>query len=102
MASARKVIVKSESCVSCPTCSYEIPLFNTKNLPREFSVLCPSCGGRKLYEPVQIHSLKQEFETTQVTARQQFGMRQAIGDDETAGPMPAKSRLGEITAWFLQ
>jgi len=102
VASARKITVKSESGVTCPTCSFEIPVENTKGLPRNFSVLCPNCGGRKSYLLAQVHDHKQDAETAQMSSRPQFGMRGAIDDDLTAESIPPKSRLSQLASWLLQ
>lgn len=102
MAAFRKVIVKTETCVSCPTCSWEIPMLDTQGLRREFSVRCPNCGGRKVYQLAQIHDQTQEV-ATPISRRIEFGTRCAIDDDQTAGkPMLPKSRLAGLAAWLLQ
>jgi len=75
---------------------------NSKSLPREFSVLCPNCGGRKFYQATQVHDQKQAAETAPISARLQFGMRREIDDDQTVESMPPKSRLSELTSWLLQ
>ena len=104
MATSRKVILKAETCVSCPACSCEIPLLNTASLPREFSVLCPNCGSRKFYEFAQAHDRNREAETTRGSGRIQFGMKHAADCDLPAGqPMPPpKSRLNGLASWLLQ
>jgi len=102
MATARKVILRAETCVSCPTCSYEIPL-NTTSLPREFSVLCPNCRGRKFYEAAQAHDRNREAEATQISGRAQFGMKRATDYDLPAEQsMQPKSRLSGLASWLLQ
>jgi DNA-directed RNA polymerase subunit RPC12/RpoP len=103
VAASRKIVVNPTTYVSCPTCSWEIIVRNTSSLPREFSVLCPKCGGRKLYQLAQIHDQKQVAETTQISRRTQFGMKREIDSDPTAGnPVPEKSRLGGFASWLLQ
>jgi uncharacterized Zn finger protein (UPF0148 family) len=100
---SRKITAKAEVCVTCPTCSHEIPVVTANSLPREFSVLCANCGGRKFYQLAQIHDQKPDAEITGMPARVQFGMKRAINLDETAGqPMPPKSRLSEFASWLLQ
>ena len=103
MAASRKIIVKTDTCVSCPTCSCEIPVLNTIALPREFSVLCPNCGGRNFYQLAQTHDRKEDAEATQISARIQFGMKRATDGDLTAAkPMLPKSRLSQFGSWLLQ
>jgi DNA-directed RNA polymerase subunit RPC12/RpoP len=103
VATSRRIILKAETCVSCPACSYEIPLLNTVSLPREFSVLCPNCGSRKLYEFAQAHDRNQEAEATQISGRAQFGMKQETDCDlPSENPVQPKSRLNEFASWLLQ
>jgi hypothetical protein len=103
VAAPKKIIAKAEVCVTCPACSHEIPMVTANSLPREFSVLCENCGGRKFYQLAQIHDQKPDAEITGMPARIQFGMKRAIYLDETVGqPMPLKSRLSEFTSWLLQ
>ena len=103
MATSRKIILKTGVCVSCPTCACEIPVLTAQSLPREFSVLCPSCGGRKFYQVTQVHDEAQDAKKTQISARMQFGMRGTIDYDQTAGKsMPPKSRLSELASWLVQ
>jgi hypothetical protein len=99
----RKIIVKPDTSVSCPTCSCEIPVLNTNGLPREFSVQCTNCGGRALYQLAQIHDQKPDAETTQSSRRIQFGMRRDIDRDRAAGkPVQEKSRQSGFVSWLLQ
>jgi len=103
VAASRKIIVKTDTCVSCPTCSCEIPVLNTIGLPREFSVLCPNCGGRKFYQLAQTHDRREDAEATQISGRIQFGMKPAtVGDLTAAKPMLPKSRLSQFGSWLLQ
>jgi hypothetical protein len=103
VAISRKIMLKAETCVSCPACSYEIPVLSAVSSPREFSVPCPNCGSRKFYEFAQAHDLTREAETTQIPGKVQFGMKHAIDCDLPAGkPMQPKSRLSELASWLLQ
>jgi len=103
MATFRKIIVKADTCVSCPTCSCEIPVLNTMSLAREFSVLCPNCGGRKSYQLAQVHDRQQATDATQISGRIPFGMKGATDSDLTAAAsMQPKSRLNQFGSWLLQ
>jgi predicted RNA-binding Zn-ribbon protein involved in translation (DUF1610 family) len=78
VATSRKVS-QIDTCVRCPTCSWEIPLVGTLRLPREYSVLCPNCGQRKVYQAAQAHDLKQDAEATKTSGRIiQFGTKKAM------------------------
>jgi uncharacterized Zn finger protein (UPF0148 family) len=99
----KKAIVGTDGCVNCPTCGHEISVFKTTSLPREFSVLCSNCGGRKVYLTAEIHDRKPATETGQPSARIQFGTRAAVDRDQVAASMDhPKSRLGEIASWLLK
>ena len=103
MATSRKIILKADVCVTCPACFCEISVLTANSLPREFSVMCPNCRGRKLYQLAQIHDQKPDAEIAQIPGRLEFGMKRAIDDDRTAGNlMPPKSRLSELASWLLQ
>jgi transcription elongation factor Elf1 len=92
-----------DTCVSCPTCSREILVSDELQLPREFSVPCPNCGRRSVYQVAEVHDLKQKTETTQISERVQFGTMRATDCDLTAGKwMQPKSRLNELASWLLQ
>jgi orotidine-5'-phosphate decarboxylase len=78
--------IKPDTCVSCPVCSCEIPVLNTKSLPREFSVLCPGCGARKLYHLAQAHDQKEEPIAAQPSSQRiQFGMKKSMQPKNPAG-----------------
>jgi hypothetical protein len=66
------------TCVSCRTCSCEIPLPAALRLPREFAVLCPNCGRRSVYRPADAHDAKRD--TPRTFARMQFstGKKKAV------------------------
>jgi phage terminase large subunit GpA-like protein len=99
----RKIVMKPDTSVSCPTCSCEIPVLNTESLRREFSVPCPNCGARKLYQMDQIHDHRQDAETTQTSRSIQFGMRREIDCDRAAGsPAQEKSQKSGFVSWLLQ
>jgi hypothetical protein len=79
VATAGNIDRKTGTCVKCPTCSFEIPLLSTKSLPREFSVLCPKCRGRKLYQVAEVHDQNPKAGPPQNSVRDQFGIRGSIG-----------------------
>lgn len=107
MATFRKInVAKADACVSCPACSCEIPVLNATSLPREFSVPCPNCRGRKSYRSVQIHDRKDSAEATRISEQIHFGTRPATDYDLTVAnstqSMQPKSRLSGFTSWLLQ
>lgn len=65
------------SCVSCPSCSHEIRMASKAKLPREFSVLCPACGYRKVYQQADAHNPSPEPATTKAPAKIRFGKKGA-------------------------
>jgi len=74
-----------------------------RGLPREFSVLCPKCGGRKLYQLAQVREEKQVTEIGRVSRSMQFGAKREIDCDRTPGePAPRKSGLSGFVSWMLQ
>jgi ssDNA-binding Zn-finger/Zn-ribbon topoisomerase 1 len=82
MTNSRKDFV-TRSCVTCPKCSYEIPMLTTKGLSREFSVRCPKCEGRKLYETAQIHDQREAATTVRSPEHFEFARRNR--DDQNIG-----------------
>jgi ssDNA-binding Zn-finger/Zn-ribbon topoisomerase 1 len=95
--------LRPDTCVSCPTCDYEIAMRNTMNLPRDFSVQCPHCEGRKFYQAVQVHDRNKDAETTQTSGKIQFGVKGMIGRDwAPAKQMQPKSRFNAMASWLLQ
>jgi hypothetical protein len=93
VATSRKIF-HADSCVSCPTCSCEIPVLGAIRLPREFSVLCPNCGLRRVYQATELHDAKQDTEETHKSRRIQFGKKK---DKTSGGP---KSWLSESMSWL--
>jgi len=83
---------KPDTYVSCPTCAREIPVMGTSRLPRDFSVLCPNCGRRKVYQLAEVHDLKRDAETPQASGRIQFGKKNW---------MEPKSKLNTWASWLL-
>jgi predicted nucleic acid-binding Zn-ribbon protein len=78
-------------------------VLKTATLPREFSALCPNCGGRKFYLSAEIHDRKRTEETAPHSARIEFGASTAIDSDQMAENLEQpKSRLGEIASWLLK
>ena len=58
---------RNRSCVSCPTCSYEIPVASAPPLRGEFSVPCPNCGQRKMYRPAEVRDPRQDAQAIVVS-----------------------------------
>ena len=63
------------ACVVCPACSREIPLAGTLRLSKEFSVPCPNCGHRNVYQSAGTRDPKQDAEATRTPAKIQFGKK---------------------------
>ncbi len=101
MATNRKDI-RLDTYVSCPTCGCEIIMLNTMSLPREFSVRCPNCEGRKFYQADQIHDHRDGAENDQSSGKMQFGIRRTNERDQTPENLPQpKSRLRAMATWLL-
>jgi hypothetical protein len=100
----RKVVTPDAvvNCVSCPTCSYEIPVQSTLRIPREFSVLCPNCGWRREYQPADLHDARRDAGATREFPRNQFGKKSAkkIGNESIY--IPPKTPLNQLVSWLLQ
>ena len=86
------------SCVSCPKCSFEIPVQGAGRLPREFSVLCPNCGWRKEHQPAELHGAKQDWEQIRESKRTQFGKKNETKDIFVEPKAPPKG----FVSWLLQ
>jgi hypothetical protein len=84
--------------VSCPKCSFEIPVLSAGRLPREFSVLCPNCGWRKEHQSAELHRAKQDWEQNPEAKRAQFGKKNEPKDIVIE---PKASRNG-LVSWLLQ
>jgi hypothetical protein len=63
------------ACVSCPACAFEIPVVDTKRLPKEFSLLCPNCGQRGVYVSAEVHAPKVAADATRASRKIQFGKK---------------------------
>jgi DNA-directed RNA polymerase subunit M/transcription elongation factor TFIIS len=74
---AREQARLERACVNCPACAFEIPLADTKRLPREFSLLCPGCGQREVYYLAQIHEPEEDAEAIRAPRKIQFGKKAA-------------------------
>ena len=92
----------SLSCVSCPTCSCEIPVQAALRMPREFSVLCPNCGRRREYQSAELHDAKRDAEPTREFPRIQFGRKNVKKIEEGNIFIQPKTRLNQIVSWLLQ
>jgi hypothetical protein len=92
----------SLSCVSCPTCSGEIPVQAALRMPREFSVLCPNCGRRREYQSAELHDAKQDAEPIREFPRIQFGRKNVKKVEEENIFIQPKTRLNQIVSWLLQ
>jgi hypothetical protein len=64
-----------ETWVGCPVCACEIPVDSAHRLPREFSVQCPNCGGRSVYQLSQLHEERTATAATRIVERISFGKR---------------------------
>ena len=100
MAVFRKVATPDTdvSCVSCPKCSFEIPVLGARRLPREFSVLCPNCGWRKEYQLAGLHDAKQDWEQNREIKRIEFGKKNEMKDVF----IEPKAQRSGLVSWLLQ
>ena len=100
----RKVITPDAivSCVSCPTCSFEIPLQSGLRMPREFSVLCPNCGWRREYHPADLHNARPEAELLREFPRIQFGRKNVKKVETEDIFIQPKTPLNQLVSWLLQ
>jgi predicted RNA-binding Zn-ribbon protein involved in translation (DUF1610 family) len=85
---------KMGACVSCPACSREIPLADSR-LPAEFSVPCPRCGQRKIYRSSDAHEPREGMETAKTSGR-------TLVSTDRDRPAEPKSWLGECASWLMQ
>ncbi|MFY9761489.1 MAG: hypothetical protein WB772_12540 [Xanthobacteraceae bacterium] len=77
-------------------------MLNTMSLPREFSVRCPNCEGRKFYQANGVHDHRDNAEKAQSSGKIQFGIRRTNERDQTsAKPMQPKSRFNAMATWLL-
>jgi uncharacterized Zn finger protein (UPF0148 family) len=77
--------------VNCPTCGREIRVVTALRLPGEFSVLCPNCGDRQVYQSAETHDTKEDPEGTKTSRRIQFGKKKS---------MHPKSWLNQWASWL--
>jgi plasmid rolling circle replication initiator protein Rep len=100
----RKVVTPEPvvNCVSCPTCSYEIPVQSTLRIPREFSVLCPNCGWRREYLPADLHDARRDAELIREIPRIQFGKKNVKKVEEENIFIQPETRLNQLASWLLQ
>ena len=104
MAIFRK-IVKTDavlSCVSCPTCSCEIPVHSALRMPREFSVQCPNCEWRSEYQPAELHEAKRDPEPSREFPRIQFGKKNVKKIEKEDIFIQPKTPLNQLMSWLLQ
>jgi hypothetical protein len=98
----RKAVNAGVSCVSCPTCSCEIPVQSGLRMPREFSVKCPNCGGRREYQSAELHDARPEAGLPREFQGIQFG-RKNIKKIETEDIfIQPETRLNQLVSWLLQ
>jgi hypothetical protein len=77
-------------------------MLNTMSLPRDFSVQCPNCAGRKFYQADQVHDRREAAETTRIAEEIQFGIKRARDRNPApATPMQPKSRFNTMVSWLL-
>jgi DNA-directed RNA polymerase subunit RPC12/RpoP len=86
-------------CVTCSTCSFEIPVPNGQRLPKEFSVLCPHCGWRREYKADDLHDPRRDAEPPRQFPRIQFGKKHETKAEIFIQP---KTRMNHLVSWFLQ
>ena len=92
----------SVSCVSCPTCSCEIPVQAALRMPREFSVPCPNCGWRREYRSADLHDAKHDAEPTREFSKIQFGRKNVKKIETDNIFIRPETRLNQLVSWLLQ
>ena len=104
MAVFRKIVNPDAglSCVSCPTCSREIPVHSAVRLAREFSVKCPNCGLRTEYQSAELHDAKPEAESLRKFPRIQFGKKGVKKIENENIFIQPENRLNQLVSWLLQ
>jgi len=100
----RKIIKPdvSMSCVSCSTCSCEIPVHSALRMPREFSVLCPNCEWRNEYQPADLHDARRDAKATREFPRIQFGRKNVKKIEKENIFIQPETRLNQLVSWLLQ
>jgi hypothetical protein len=100
----RKVVTPDAvvSCVSCPTCSFEIPVQGGLRMPRGFSVLCPNCGWRREYQPADLHDARPEAELLRDFPKIQFGKKNVKKIETVDIFIQPETRLNQLVSWLLQ
>jgi hypothetical protein len=100
----RKIVTPDAglSCVSCPTCSCEIPVHSPLRMPREFSVKCPNCGWRREYQPTELHDARPEAEPPREFSRIQFGKKNVKKIEAENIFIQPETRLNQLVSWLLQ
>ncbi len=66
---------KIDTYVTCPMCSWEIALACTSRPPGEFSVECPNCSQRNIYQSLQAHDSMPSAPRTKPHGRAEFSTR---------------------------
>ena len=90
------------NCVSCLTCSYEIPVQSELRMPREFSVKCPNCGWRREYQSTDLHDAKPEAKSSREFPRIQFGKKNVKKVETEDIFIQPKTPLNQLVSWLLQ
>jgi len=98
----RKIVNAGVSCVTCPTCSGEIPVQSALRLPREFSVKCPNCGWRREYQSAGLHDAKPGAESRREFTRIQFGKKNVKKIAAENIFIQPETRLHQLVSWLLQ
>jgi hypothetical protein len=71
-------------------------------MPREFSVKCPNCGGRREYQSAELHDARPEAGLPREFQGIQFG-RKNIKKIETEDIfIQPETRLNQLVSWLLQ
>jgi hypothetical protein len=102
MAVFRKIVNASVTCVTCPTCSCEIPLLSAVRLPREFSIKCPNCGWRREYQSAELHDARPEAKPPHESPRIQFGKKNVKKIETEDIFIQPETRLNQLVSWLLQ
>jgi hypothetical protein len=98
----RKVVDAGVSCVSCSTCSCEIPVQSGLRMPREFSVKCPNCGERREYQSTELHDARPEAGLPREFKKIQFGRKNVKKIEVENIFIQPETRLNQMVSWLLQ
>lgn len=90
------------SCVSCPTCTCEIPVHSALRMRQEFSVLCPNCEWRGEYQPADLHDARRDAEPNREFPKIQFGKKNVKKIGKEIIFIQPETRVNQLVSWLLR